>query len=387
MESPTCITSLGNAFQQLDKYYTNPKKFLFFSSTTILGKGATASVRTVIKKSEKKEKTSRLYAVKFRRPGFQRQRLGNWRLREQESFFIAQTLRHPHIVEMVDLCAYGHSVAIVMEHCQSDLCQLLAMRYLTTKDKLCIFKQLLLGVAFMHDNGVAHMDIKLENILVDASGIVKLCDLDCAEVVDGGNSRLEQYFQIYEEQRPPHCSRGTPCYWPPEIFEAGEGLDLRKFDVWSCAITWVALMTAELPWDEACVTKNEYRIFDAAWTTWLDENVKRVPDDLDYPELGRPFKSSFAGPNAARCILRMLHPNPDLRCTISTALNDSFIQRIECCSPLTKWVKFRTGSRGNQLLQKEIVHNHMPPKKPIHERILPKCLQYSFDLGHYSLVD
>ena len=44
----------------------------------------------------------------------------------------------------------------------------------------CIMKQLLMGLAYVHGNGVLHRDLKAANILVDRNGIVKLADFGLA---------------------------------------------------------------------------------------------------------------------------------------------------------------------------------------------------------------
>lgn len=43
-------------------------------------------------------------------------------------------------------------------------------------EKYCIFKQIAYGVKFLHEMGIAHKDLKPENVLIDGNGIAKLCD-------------------------------------------------------------------------------------------------------------------------------------------------------------------------------------------------------------------
>jgi serine/threonine protein kinase len=55
------------------------------------------------------------------------------------------------------------------------------------ESKLCrtIFYQVLSGINFMHTlGGVAHLDIKLENLVVDSSYIVKVIDFAFSEPID-----------------------------------------------------------------------------------------------------------------------------------------------------------------------------------------------------------
>lgn len=141
------------------------------------------------------------------------------------------------------------------------------------------------------------------------------------------------------------------------------------------------------PWVQATIDQPEFTTIENAWKAWFLGDMTKVPNDLDHPHMAGPIGRSLTGSSATRCILRMLHPNPDVRCSINDVLHDSFMARVECCSPMTKWTQCQKSARGGRSVRKEIVHNHMPPKKPIHERVLPKFLQYSFDLGHYSFID
>ncbi|KAG6406369.1 hypothetical protein SASPL_133969 [Salvia splendens] len=91
-------------------------------------------------------------------------------------------------------------------------------------------RQILLGLDFLHRSGIVHSDIKCNNVLVSASGTVKLTDFGCA-------------------QRTPPCRGigGTPLWMAPELLQ-GHNLDFAS-DIWSLGCTVIEMATGRPPWD------------------------------------------------------------------------------------------------------------------------------------------
>eukprot|EP00806_Schmidingerella_arcuata_P003863 Macronucleus_4502.p1 GENE.Macronucleus_4502~~Macronucleus_4502.p1 ORF type:complete len:192 (+),score=20.82 Macronucleus_4502:1-576(+) len=94
-----------------------------------------------------------------------------------------------------------------------------------------IFRQIIEGLGYIHSKNVAHRDIKLDNILLDGKGNVKIADF--------GVSRQIQPDQIMREQ----C--GTPAYIAPEILR-NRGYSLNV-DLWSAGVVLFAMLYGTVP--------------------------------------------------------------------------------------------------------------------------------------------
>lgn len=148
-----------------------------------IGKGATATVKIMLRKGGPKDVQ---YAVKeFRKRG-QKEDEAEYEKKVKSEFSIAKSLNHPNIIRTVMLCTHGGRWNHVMEYCShGELFSLVQKNYLAREDNLCLFKQLLRGVAYLHENGIAHRDIKLENLLLSDEGHMKITDFGVSEVFSG----------------------------------------------------------------------------------------------------------------------------------------------------------------------------------------------------------
>ncbi|XP_051032307.1 putative sperm motility kinase W [Phodopus roborovskii] len=107
--------------------------------------------------------------------------------------------------------------------------------YLTEDEARPIFQQVVTAVHFLHQRLIAHRDIKLENILIDRAGNVKLCDFGLAIQLKEG--------QMLKE------SCGSLHYMAPEIL-AGKPYDGLAVDMWSLGVVLYVLVTGQFPYEE-----------------------------------------------------------------------------------------------------------------------------------------
>ena len=171
---------------ELDKEFQSASK-LPGKRGKLIGKGATSTVKLMTRRGHGDE----IYAVKeFRKKG-QNEDADEYDKKVKSEYTIAHSLHHPNVVESVRLCTSGGRWNVVMDFCsQGELYSLVQKKYFQLEDKLCLWKQLLRGVAYLHGHGIAHRDIKLENLLMTDEGQLKITDFGVSEVFSGEHPGL-----------------------------------------------------------------------------------------------------------------------------------------------------------------------------------------------------
>jgi serine/threonine protein kinase len=318
----------------------------------------------------------------------------------KSEYSIAKSLHHPNIVETVRLCINRGRWNHVMEFCgHGELFSLVERKlfsagpegHYNVQDRLCFFKQLLRGVDYLHCHGIAHRDIKLENLLLDKEGHLKISDFGVAEVFSGEHPGLRaaggecgKNMGEVRLSKPGIC--GSLPYIAPEVLEKKGEYDPRPLDVWSCAIVFLTMTFGGCPWQAAKPEFEYYARFKKGWDEWLptheDGQVTDGPDG--HPKCGKLF-SLINPPPIKRLLLKMLHPLPDKRITIREIVNSPCIKNIDCCCPESFEdpaccidTSKPASKQTSKMTKKQFLHHHIPPAP---EKKFVKALQHRFDMG------
>jgi len=132
-------------------------------------------------------------------------------------------------------------VQLVMELCSGgELRDVLDRRpsACTEAEARPIFGQVMDAVCYMHSQGIAHRDLKLENFLLqEQQEVLSMC---AVKMIDFG---FATRFTAGEKSLRTIC--GSPVYAAPEVF-SGHPYD-ERCDVWSCGVILYYLLSRQMP--------------------------------------------------------------------------------------------------------------------------------------------
>ncbi|GAA6151281.1 protein kinase domain-containing protein [Pseudoteredinibacter isoporae] len=141
-----------------------------------------------------------------------------------EAQLLAQ-LNHPNVVQVYDFIDDGDNLALVMEYVEGrTLRQYLRENLCDQKQKLLFLAQIADGLAAAHNAGIVHRDLKLDNVLVNRQGLLKLTDFGVAKSQDPDATQLTQHDAV----------SGSYSAMSPEQIrgeKVGPGSDLFAFGI------------------------------------------------------------------------------------------------------------------------------------------------------------
>ncbi|KKK24548.1 hypothetical protein ARAM_006394 [Aspergillus rambellii] len=212
----------------------------------VLGSGAGGSVRLLKRNSD-----GVTFAVKQFRERHSWETMKEYSKKVTAEFCIGSTLHHGNIIETLDIIQEGTHWYEVMEYAPFDLFAIVMTGKMVKDEIACAFKQILSGVAYLHGMGLAHRDLKLDNVVVNEHGIMKLIDFGSAVVFR---------YPFENDIVPASGIVGSDPYLAPEVYDEKK-YDPRPTDIWSLAIIFCCMSLRRFPWKQPRVSDNSYRLF------------------------------------------------------------------------------------------------------------------------------
>ncbi|XP_067941075.1 serine/threonine-protein kinase N2-like [Watersipora subatra] len=197
-------------------------------------------------------------------------------LAEKRIFEVANSVRHPFLVNLFACFQTEQHVCFVMEYaCGGDLMLHIHNDVFSESRSVFYAGCVVLGLQFLHKNSIVYRDLKLDNLLLDSDGFLKIADFGLCKEGMGHNQRTSTF-----------C--GTPEFLAPEVLT--ETSYTRAVDWWGLGVLIFEMLVGESPFPG----DDEEEVFDSI-----------VNEEVRYPR--------FLSTESIAIMRRLLRKNPEKR--------------------------------------------------------------------------
>ncbi|KAK4761452.1 hypothetical protein SAY87_029336 [Trapa incisa] len=223
----------------------------------------------------------------------------------EEEVKLLKNLSHPNIVRYLGTVREEETLNILLEFVSGGSISSLLGKFGAFPEAVIknYTQQLLLGLEYLHKNGIMHRDIKGANILVDNKGCIKLADF-------GASKQVVELATVSGAK----SMKGTPYWMSPEvILQTGHSFSA---DVWSVGCTIIEMATGKPPWSQ------QFQEVAALFHIGTTKAHPPIPEHLS--DVAKDF------------LLKCLRKEPDQRPTASQLLLHPFVMgQIEESHPIS----------------------------------------------------
>ncbi|GFP53996.1 hypothetical protein ACSS6W_001633 [Trichoderma asperelloides] len=206
----------------------------------------------------------------------------------REEIAIMKKLNHPNLAQLIEVLddPDEDSLYIVMEMCKKGVIMKVGLGEQADPypEEECRFwfRDLILGIEYLHAQGVIHRDIKPDNLLLSEDDVLKVVDFGVSEMFSKGNNMRTSK------------SAGSPAFLPPELCSKHNEVSGTAADIWSMGITLYCLKYGKIPFNKEAILE----IYEAIKT--------------EEPEYARDENPTFLN-----LMSRLLDKNPETRITMA----------------------------------------------------------------------
>eukprot|EP01061_Rhynchopus_euleeides_P010694 TRINITY_DN20206_c0_g1_i1.p2 TRINITY_DN20206_c0_g1~~TRINITY_DN20206_c0_g1_i1.p2 ORF type:complete len:301 (+),score=81.36 TRINITY_DN20206_c0_g1_i1:85-987(+) len=235
---------------------------------------------------------------------------------------LLQELKHENVVELIQVYASGGQVNVAYELVErGSLAALIAdpREHLDTATVKGIVHMMLSGVSALHNHFIMHRDIKPDNILVSADGVLKLADFGLAKPFGESERSCDTPEVVTYPYRAPELFFGAYFYSP-------------VIDCWSvgcCAVETWNRSPLFSPASELDALRSIASLVSLQWegAECLPRFIafKSPPADPD-PASALAKVMHSAPPALIRLVAGLLEPDPRKRLSADVALKSEFFQ-------------------------------------------------------------
>ncbi|KAF6223509.1 hypothetical protein HO133_000352 [Letharia lupina] len=219
----------------------------------------------------------------------------------KEEIAVMKKLNHDNLVSLIEVLDDPNedSLYMVLEMCKKGVIMKVGMEEQADpyddESCRCWFRDLILGIEYLHAQGVVHRDIKPDNLLLTEDDVLKIVDFGVSEI-------FEKHSDMTTAK-----SAGSPAFLPPELCVAKHGgISGKAADIWSMGVTLYCLRFGRIPFEQPGVLQ-------------LYESIKN--DDVDLtpgPTIDDNFKDLME---------RILDKNPVTRIKMDALREHPWVTR------------------------------------------------------------
>ncbi|KAI7903628.1 kinase-like domain-containing protein [Cokeromyces recurvatus] len=202
---------------------------------------------------------------------------------------VLKKLNHPNIVRLYEVLddPSSDSLYMVFEMMHKGTLMNIEMgkvaKPYSNEEARRYFKEIMLGIEYLHANDIVHRDIKPDNLLLSKDDVLKIVDFGVSEMFVKGNDKLKK-------------SAGSPAFMAPELCIARHGeVSGKATDIWSMGVTLYCMIFGKTPF----VSENFLELY---------EMIKEAPIKYDCHKI--------IDENLMDLFHRILDRNPDTRITM-----------------------------------------------------------------------
>ncbi|XP_049448836.1 calcium/calmodulin-dependent protein kinase kinase 1 isoform X2 [Epinephelus fuscoguttatus] len=154
------------------------------------------------------------------------------------------------------------------------------------------FRDVILGIEYLHYQKIVHRDIKPSNLLLGDDGHVKIADFGVSNQFEGNDALLSS-------------TAGTPAFMAPEtLSDARKSFSGKALDVWAMGVTLYCFVFGKCPFIDEYILALHNKI------------RTKLVDFPETPKISEELRT---------LILRMLDKNPDTRITLPEIKMDQWV--------------------------------------------------------------